>query len=113
MTQMPAMPVQHTGPFPPQGQPGQGPYTVQQPVVATGMPPMQQVPSPTGQPGVILVQQGTMPVQPAGQTQPAGHQYQTALPLAALTGSPAPVDCPACGQRALTVTESETGGTTQ
>lgn len=40
-------------------------------------------------------------------------QYQTATPLASLNRSPAPVDCPSCGERAMTVTSFESGNTTQ
>ncbi|KAK7552156.1 LITAF-like zinc ribbon domain-containing protein [Phyllosticta citricarpa] len=49
----------------------------------------------------------------AGQTPVGGEQqYRTATPLANLQRSPAPVDCPACGTRALTVTKFKTGNTT-
>lgn len=112
---MAQVPVKYTESFSPQGQPGQPGqafYPVQQPV-ATAMPPMQQTQSPNGQQGVIFAQQGSMPIQTVGQMQPAGKHFQAAVPLGALSGSPAPVDCPACGQRALTMTEHEIGGTTQ
>src|ERR1700760_3655659 len=40
-------------------------------------------------------------------------QFQTATPLSALNRAPAPVDCPACGHRALTKCDHESGGFTQ
>ncbi|KAK8220629.1 LITAF-like zinc ribbon domain-containing protein [Phyllosticta capitalensis] len=46
--------------------------------------------------------------------QPIGgeSQYRNATPLASLQRSAAPVDCPACGTRALTTTTFKTGNTT-
>lgn len=44
--------------------------------------------------------------------QQSGNAYQTATPLINLSRSPAPADCPACGQRALTNVSFETGNTT-
>lgn len=41
-----------------------------------------------------------------------GQQYQNATPIANLQRGPAPADCPACGQRALTNTSFVTGNTT-
>ncbi|KAF1921207.1 LITAF-like zinc ribbon domain-containing protein, partial [Ampelomyces quisqualis] len=52
-------------------------------------------------------QQPGMPPQ-----QPSGAQYQNATPIANLNRGPAPADCPACGQRAMTNTAFETGNTT-
>jgi len=39
--------------------------------------------------------------------------YQTVVPLANLDRAPAPVDCPRCGKRGLTETETESGGFTK
>ena len=39
--------------------------------------------------------------------------YQTAVPLANLSEAAAPVDCPVCRHRALTVVEQHSGNTTQ
>lgn len=44
--------------------------------------------------------------------QPVNSQYPTATPLHALQSSPAPVDCPACGQREMTQVIMESGNTT-
>jgi lipopolysaccharide-induced tumor necrosis factor-alpha factor len=78
-------------------------YAQQVPTSYAGTPPPQQAtyaqPHPQPEPG--------MPPQ-----QMAGTQYQTATPLANLQRGPAPADCPACGQRALTNTSFETGNTT-
>ncbi|KAF2841118.1 hypothetical protein M501DRAFT_1000277 [Patellaria atrata CBS 101060] len=46
------------------------------------------------------------------EQKPTGHQYQTTTPIAALQRGPAPVDCPACGQRAMTNISYESGGST-
>ncbi|KAF9697142.1 hypothetical protein EKO04_005103 [Ascochyta lentis] len=53
-------------------------------------------------------QQPGMPPQ-----QPSGTVYQNATPIASLNRGPAPADCPACGQRAMTNVAFETGNTTQ
>lgn len=45
--------------------------------------------------------------------QPSGTVYKNATPIANLQRGPAPADCPACGQRAMTNTAYETGNTTQ
>ena len=45
--------------------------------------------------------------------QQSGTVYQNATPIPSLNRSPAPADCPACGQRALTTVAYETGNTTQ
>lgn len=42
----------------------------------------------------------------------SGTVYQNAIPIANLNRSPAPADCPACGQRSLTNISYETGNTT-
>jgi transcription elongation factor Elf1 len=51
-------------------------------------------------------QQPGMPPQQA-----SGMVYQNATPIPSLNRSPAPADCPACGQRALTNCSFETGNT--
>ncbi|KAI5859128.1 LITAF-like zinc ribbon domain-containing protein [Tricharina praecox] len=43
------------------------------------------------------------------QTGAQGHQFLTAMPLASLSRSPAPVDCPSCGARALTACSYQSG----
>lgn len=55
------------------------------------------------------------PAQMAQPTTPgaATHQFQTSMPLSALSRSPAPVDCPSCGQRALTSVQYESGDNAQ
>ncbi|KAG9238964.1 LITAF-like zinc ribbon domain-containing protein [Amylocarpus encephaloides] len=58
--------------------------------------------------GQQLHQQQSIPMQqqhPQGGAAPAAggvRQYQNVTPLASLSRSAAPVDCPACGQRAMT-----------
>ncbi|KAJ4305122.1 hypothetical protein N0V90_000652 [Kalmusia sp. IMI 367209] len=44
--------------------------------------------------------------------QQSGNVYQNATPIANLNRSPAPADCPACGQRSMTNVAYETGNTT-
>jgi len=61
-------------------------------------------PQPTLQPGA--------PQAYPPQQQQQGQMYQSATPLASLQQGPTPVDCPSCGQRALTRTEFVSGGTT-
>jgi hypothetical protein len=53
--------------------------------------------------------------QPQTTPQAVGAQryYLTAMPLTALNEGAAPVDCPVCGQRALTKAEYTSGNTTQ
>jgi hypothetical protein len=53
------------------------------------------------------------PQQPAPMPMHQGHQFMTAMPLAALTRSPAPVDCPSCGARALTACSYQSGDNAQ
>ncbi|KAF1842558.1 uncharacterized protein K460DRAFT_370529 [Cucurbitaria berberidis CBS 394.84] len=83
-------------------------YQQQQPVYAqqpqqqyAGSPPPQQ---PQG--AYIQPQQPGMPPQQQG-----GNVYQNVTPIASLSRGPAPVDCPACGQRAMTNTAFEIGNT--
>jgi hypothetical protein len=54
-----------------------------------------------------IAQPGMPPQQTGGQ------QYQNATPIANLSRGPAPADCPACGQRAMTNVSFETGNFTQ
>lgn len=70
-----------------------------------GSPAPQQPQAAYSQP---LQPQPGMPPQ-----QPSGPVYQNAVPIANLQRGPAPADCPACGQRSMTNTAYETGGTTQ
>lgn len=64
-------------------------------------------------------QQGTFHQQQGQQNpgmppqQQSGTVYQNATPIASLNRSPAPADCPACGQRAMTNCAFEVGNTTQ
>ncbi|KAF2190913.1 hypothetical protein K469DRAFT_719872 [Zopfia rhizophila CBS 207.26] len=44
--------------------------------------------------------------------QQSGTVYQNVTPIASLNRSPAPADCPACGQRAMTNVSYEIGNTT-
>jgi hypothetical protein len=62
-------------------------------------------PQATG--GHIQPQPGMPPQQPSGTV------YQNATPIASLGRGPAPADCPACGQRAMTNVAFEIGNTTQ
>lgn len=78
----------------------------QQPSQFAGSPPPQQPQGAYMQPPQQQPQPGMPPQQPSGTV------YQTATPIANLQRGPAPADCPACGQRSLTNTAYETGGTT-
>jgi lipopolysaccharide-induced tumor necrosis factor-alpha factor len=49
----------------------------------------------------------------AAPHQQSDQVYLVATPIALLNRGPAPVDCPACGRRALTTIEYESGMTTQ
>lgn len=62
-------------------------------------------PQPTGQ-----YQQPQNPGMPPQQQ--SGTVYQNATPIAALSRGPAPADCPACGQRAMTNVSYEVGNST-
>lgn len=62
--------------------------------------------------------QYTAEAQPQQPQQPMtelrqGNNYQTATPIASLQQVSAPVDCPVCGVRQMTITNPETGGYTQ
>lgn len=93
--QMYQQPQQYAGS--PQPQQPQGAYMQPQ---ATGFQQQQQPQQPQANPG--------MPPQ-----QQSGTVYQNATPIASLNRSPAPADCPACGQRAMTNVSYEIGNTTQ
>ncbi|OCK86319.1 hypothetical protein K432DRAFT_376825 [Lepidopterella palustris CBS 459.81] len=89
---------------PPQPQMAYAPPT-QQPqgaYIAPQQPIQQQYQQP-----IQHQQNPGMPLQ-----QPSGTVYQNATPVASLGRGPAPVDCPACGQRAMTNVAFETGNTT-
>lgn len=100
-------------------------YQQQQPMYAQ-QPQQQQQPHPqqyAGSPPPQLHPQGSyMQPQQTGHAQPqpgmppqqpSGTVYQSATPIASLGRGPAPADCPACGQRAMTSVAFETGNTTQ
>ncbi|KAF2760978.1 hypothetical protein EJ05DRAFT_248408 [Pseudovirgaria hyperparasitica] len=104
---------------PPQGYPAQSPMQHQQ----TGQPQyFQQQPQHTGQ------YAGSPPAgQFAGSPAPQAHtpgaqsqmmqgteqrQFQNVTPIASLGRGPAPVDCPACGQRAMSSINYEVGNST-
>jgi len=102
--------------------PGQQPQQYQQAHIQPVHTAQQQQPVYGYQPP--LQHQGTLPQQVPGQQVPvqaggpvyvqqAAGQFQMATPLAALNQGPAPVDCPACGQRGVTAVTYESGGTTQ
>jgi lipopolysaccharide-induced tumor necrosis factor-alpha factor len=88
----------------------QPPAFAQQPQQHAGSPQPQH---PQGahmppQMGAAAQPQPGMPPQ-----QQSGTVYQNVTPIASLGRGPAPVDCPACGQRAMTNVAFETGNTTQ
>lgn len=62
----------------------------------------------------IPMQQAYMPQAYMPQTTVTTQsRYKSATPIAALGRSAAPVDCPACGHRELTLISYEAGNTTQ
>ncbi|KAF1948050.1 hypothetical protein EJ02DRAFT_391626 [Clathrospora elynae] len=79
----------------------------QQPGFNTGSPPAQHPQGAYIVPDHAKQAQPGMPPQ-----QQSGTVYQTATPIANLNRGPAPADCPACGQRAMTNVAFETGNTT-
>lgn len=106
----------------PQFQQGQMYQQPQQQPQYTGSPPPQQgyaSPVPQAQPqhqgsfAPGAEQKGMQPNPGMPPQQQSGTVYQNATPLMNLNRSPAPADCPACGQRAMTTTQFETGNTTQ
>ncbi|MCJ1435611.1 hypothetical protein MMC27_004985 [Xylographa pallens] len=102
--------------------------------IKSTVPSYQEHPVPVQQPQQIYQQdmsmpntQGAMPQQaqqtygndmkqaPGGNMMPPQHQqiqYQSATPLASIGQGPTPVDCPACGTRAMTRVQYESGNTT-
>ncbi|MCJ1319025.1 hypothetical protein MMC15_004357 [Xylographa vitiligo] len=97
------------------------------------VPPYQEHPIPLQQPQQAYQQemsmnntQGAMPQgqqmysnemkqAPGVAMMPPQHQqiqYQSATPLQSIGQGPTPVDCPACGTRALTRVQYEAGNTT-
>jgi len=103
--------------------------------IKSGVPPYQEHPDVVPQPQQTYQQdmynnqgvynnQGIMPQgqqmygnemkqAPGGMTMPRQpQQYQNATPLASLGQGPTPVDCPACGTRAMTRVLYESGNTT-
>lgn len=72
-------------------------------------PPPQQMQGQFVQPG----QQQYAQVAPQPQMQAStGTQFHNATPIASLNRSPAPADCPACGQRSMTQVAYEIGNST-
>jgi len=110
MAQVPAQPA-------PPGQVFQGQAPLE---VSTGQAPPGQVmyyaaPMAGSQQQGYPPQAVAMPVmvqQPVQMQQTTTQQYQIAVPLASLNQGSAPVDCPACHQRAMTNISHEVGGTT-
>lgn len=102
-----------------QQQQQQQPMYAQQPQQYATPPPQQQYagsPPPQHPQGAYVqpqahqqghVQQPGMPPQ-----QQSGTVYQNATPIASLGRGPAPADCPACGQRAMTNVAYEVGNST-
>ncbi|KAF2745093.1 hypothetical protein M011DRAFT_460296 [Sporormia fimetaria CBS 119925] len=94
--------------------PQQHPYMTPQPTGQTAMPQQQQ-PHPQQAQGYQQQPQGyqQQPSQPGmPPQQQSGTQYQHATPIANLGRGPAPADCPACGQRAMTTVAYEVGNST-
>jgi lipopolysaccharide-induced tumor necrosis factor-alpha factor len=84
----------------------------QQPQQGIPMVPQQPTPVYEKAPEYPQQQQQQVPMQsPPVHVQ--GHQFMTAMPLAALSRSPAPVDCPSCGARALTACSYQSGDNAQ
>jgi hypothetical protein len=53
------------------------------------------------------------PQQPPPNLAPPPIQYHSATPLAVLGQGSSPADCPMCRHRAMTLTQAESGNTTQ
>jgi lipopolysaccharide-induced tumor necrosis factor-alpha factor len=114
VTQQP--PVYAQDPNQQQYQQGQPMYAQpQQPQYTGAGSPVPQQPQ-----GAFVQPQQTGFDQTKGQGHPgmppqaqSGTTYQNATPIASLNRGPAPADCPACGQRAMTNVAFETGNTTQ
>jgi lipopolysaccharide-induced tumor necrosis factor-alpha factor len=86
---------------PPQGYAGSPPPQQQQVAYMAPMSPQQ-----SGGPFQPPQNPGMPPQQHSGTV------YQNATPIAALSRGPAPADCPACGQRAMTNVHYEVGNST-
>lgn len=74
-------------------------------------PEIVEHPIPTHQPPMQQAYGHAPPVQHVHQT--TQHNFRTATPIAALGRNGAPVDCPSCGNRAMTITNFVAGNTTQ
>lgn len=114
MNQYPQSPDVHQGQQPPVYQDPNQPQFQQNQMYAQP----QQQPSYTGSPPPQQHQGGYMQPQAAAPHNPgmppqqqSGTVYQSVTPIASLNRSPAPADCPACGQRAMTNVAYETGNT--
>lgn len=87
-----------------------------QPQYQQGQPQVQYAQSPPPQQGAYAApqqpQQAFAPAQGMPSHQQSGTVYQNATPIASLGRGPAPADCPACGQRAMTNVSYEIGNTT-
>lgn len=81
-------------------------YTQQPQDHPTGSPAPQHPQGAYVQPDHAGAQPGMPPQQQSGAV------YQNATPIANLNRGPAPTDCPACGQRAMTNVAFETGNST-
>ena len=107
-------PVYHQDPAVAQYQQQQ--YAQQYPQHTQSPPPQHVQAGQLDQPqGLHEQQQKAFPHPQPGMPpqQPSGPMYQNATPIANLQRSPAPADCPACGQRSMTNVEFETGNMTQ
>jgi LITAF-like zinc ribbon domain len=75
-----------------------------------GQPPPQQYQGGPMSPG----QQQQQPQQAGGAMAPVdGSQFRTATAIPNLGMGPAPVDCPSCGKRGMTIISYHPGNTTQ
>lgn len=104
-------PVYNTGSPAPQAMSPMSPQHTQQPMYDQSQ--MQQM----GYQQPQMQQQGQyfqpqQQMQAPMQQQHGGQQYQNATPIASLGRSAAPADCPACGQRAMTLVSYEIGNST-
>lgn len=92
---------------PPMGHPAMSPQQQPQQFIQQASP----VTSPGQEKQQFYVQQ--VPQHPGMPPAPQSGQFQTAVPLASLQKSPAPVDCPNCRHRGMTRVEYHSGGMTQ
>ncbi|KAJ4341716.1 hypothetical protein N0V95_007149 [Ascochyta clinopodiicola] len=117
VTGHPQPPVYHQDPAAAQYQQQQQQFPAQ-PYVQPPHPQQPQSPPPQQQQPSYEQQQKAYPHDHQQQPgmppqQPSGTVYQNVTPIASLGRGPAPADCPACGQRAMTNVAYETGNTTQ